>query len=85
MNSFSALDSNYRRGRCLSHIDTEGLKGLKLIESPSHENRVQDENSAANLTKLRSICAQGGQVLDIKRHRSARLSSLAQHERYRTC
>ncbi len=24
MNSFSALDSNYRRGRCLSHIDTEG-------------------------------------------------------------
>jgi DNA-binding transcriptional regulator YiaG len=28
MNSFSALDSNYRRGRCLSHIDTEGFTRL---------------------------------------------------------
>ena len=24
MNSFSALDSNYRRGRCLIHVETEG-------------------------------------------------------------
>jgi hypothetical protein len=35
MNSFSALDSNYRRGRCLSHIDTEGefgVPGYLLLE-----------------------------------------------------
>ena len=32
MNSFSALDSNYRRGRCLIHVDTEGASFKEIID-----------------------------------------------------